>query len=172
MKIIAVDPGINGAVVWTDTDNPGRAIWFRMTSISKYHRIIRSLKTDDCVGVIECQTGCAGIRVSAPAMFKFGTTYGAWLATFHAMGIKLHEVPPQKWMKALDLGTRGTRKAAKGASPQERSDIIRFNAKAKTLWKQKLASEARRLYPRVNVILANADALLIAEYARRFIANR
>ena len=57
------------------------------------------------------------------------------------------EVTPQKWQKALQLGTKGH--------------------KSTSQWKNKLKAKAQQLYPKVpKITLAISDALLILEYAR------
>ena len=61
------------------------------------------------------------------------------------MGIKLHSVRPQVWMKSLGLGTKGNM--------------------SNTEWKNKLKAAAQRLYPAEDVTLGTADALLILEFA-------
>lgn len=56
------------------------------------------------------------------------------------------EVTPQKWQKALQLGTKGN--------------------KSNTEWKNKLKARAQQLFPNVPMTLAVADALLILEYSK------
>jgi hypothetical protein len=98
-------------------------------------------------GVVEDQTGCAGIRTSAPAMFKFGRGFGFLLGCLQTLGYRVELIRPQAWQKCLSLGTR--------------------NGGSKTEWKNKLKAEAQRLFPSVNVTLKTADALLLLEFARR-----
>lgn len=172
MRIIAIDPGASGAVVVVESERPGVANWYRMPkTVDGYYRILRTIKTPGCIGVVEFQNGCFGRNVAGLYQFRFGMCYGAWLAVLAAEGIQTHTPAPAKWMNALNLGKRGLTRAPDSATHEQKQEIRRANSKLKTQWKQKLADAARELYPDVNVILENADALLIAEYARRFLAD-
>lgn len=146
--ILAIDPGAGGGIVaqgielfYCDhmPETEGDVVNYLRAVIADNRGII-------CV--IEDQTGCAGIRVSAPAMFKFGRGFGHILGVLGALGVRVETVRPQVWQKELGLGTR-----AKGMS--------------KTEWKNKLKAKAQQLFPTVHVTLATADALLLLEYARR-----
>jgi len=64
------------------------------------------------------------------------------------MCVRVELVRPQKWQKALGLGS------ASGCA-------------SKTEWKNKLKAAAQRLYPHLKPTLATADALLILDFARR-----
>lgn len=64
-----------------------------------------------------------------------------------------HElVSPTRWLGGLGLRKR--------------------KGEAKTAWKRRLCARAQELFPGVRVTLATADALLIAEWARRREAGR
>lgn len=63
-------------------------------------------------------------------------------------GIHIVNVRPQKWMKTFGLGTRSS-------------------CASDTIWKNKLKSEAQRLYPDIKVTHKIADALLIMTYGIR-----
>jgi crossover junction endodeoxyribonuclease RuvC len=73
--------------------------------------------------------------------FKFGTSFGFCQGMLVAAGIRFEFVTPQKWQKALDCRSRGDKNVTK--------------------------ARAQALFPGVKVIHANADALLISEFARR-----
>jgi len=73
--------------------------------------------------------------------FKFGTSFGFCQGMLVAAGIRFEFVTPQKWQKALDCRSGGDKNITKG--------------------------RAQALFPGVKVIHANADALLLAEFARR-----
>lgn len=79
-------------------------------------------------------------------MFSFGYGNGFLVSTVMTRKIPLEIVTPQKWQKALSLGT-------KSGMPN-------------TQWKNKLKAMAQRLYPDIKVILNTADALLILYYAK------
>ena len=73
--------------------------------------------------------------------FKFGTSFGFCQGMLVAAGIRFDFVTPQKWQKALDCRSGGDKNITKG--------------------------RAQTLFPGIKVIHANADALLLAEFARR-----
>ena len=166
-RIIAVDPGANGAIVVSDKS--GTSKWWRMPEIGQYLPLLRSVKTDRAIFVIEAQSGAGSVRTNPVMMFRFGMRYGAWLIAAQAAGIEMHAVTPQRWMSGLNLGFVGNLKADQRKGLKQ-AEVDRRNATAKRNWKNHLKDVATELYPKTKVILDNADALLIAEYARRFIA--
>lgn len=147
--IIAIDPGGSGGIVI----RAGTGIVARpmpdtegdVLELLKAASSAASPDGNELVAVVESQTGCAGKLVSAPAMFKFGRNYGFILGALQCLAARVELVTPQKWQKALSLGT--SRLCA-----------------SKTEWKNKLKAEAQRLFPGVKVTLATADALLLLEY--------
>ena len=67
-----------------------------------------------------------------------------------AMGIELEEPRPPVWQKRFALGTRSS-------------------CASDTEWKNKLKSEAQRLYPLMKITHSTADALLILHYGLGFL---
>lgn len=153
---LAIDPGANGGIVkevcYVDTfmtrvvaasrmpDTPGdvlNALRFGTDAFS-----------DPPVAVMEAQTFCAGLAVSAPAMGKFGRNFGFIEGALMALGYRVILIKPQEWIKGLGLGKRD-------------------KSLPKSAWKNKLKAEAQRLFPKIEVTLATADALLMLEYYRR-----
>lgn len=78
--------------------------------------------------------------------FKFGTSYGFLRGLLAASGIAYEMVTPQKWQKAIGCMTKGDKNVSK--------------------------AKAQQLFPSVKVTHAIADAMLIAEYARRTWVSR
>jgi len=74
--------------------------------------------------------------------FKFGQSYGFLRGVLIASEIRFVEVRPQEWQKAMGCLSRGDKNVTK--------------AKAQQLW------------PAQKITHATADALLLAEYFRRF----
>lgn len=97
--------------------------------------------------VIERVGGYVGEAQPGSAAFKFGASYGGLRMALVAAGIPFEEVTPQKWQKEYQLA--------------------RGKGESKTSWKNRLKAKAQQLFPDLVVTLATADALLIAEYARR-----
>lgn len=78
--------------------------------------------------------------------FKFGRSYGFLRGCLIASGIPFEEVTPQVWQKALGCLSRGDKNVTK--------------------------ARAQQLFPSLKITHATADALLLAEYARRLHAQR
>lgn len=146
MVYIGIDPGISGgiAVVTEDGD-------------AMHHHKMPETPDDvlACIGFLGGVDGASGRqnramleKVSAsPQMgvvsaFTFGKGYGALQMALAASKIAYDEVTPQKWQKAMQCLTRGDKNVSK--------------------------RRAQQLFPQVKVTHAIADALLIAEYCRRF----
>lgn len=145
-KIIAIDPGANGGVAIFSVDKERLIEAVKMPDtpqdlldlLSKYQ--VNSICYLEKVGGIPGQGG-------ASSMFNFGKGFGHLEMALLCRKIPTTEVTPQKWQKALQLGTKGHKSASQ--------------------WKNKLKAKAQQLYPKVpKITLAISDALLILEYAR------
>lgn len=150
--IISIDPGQAGGIAYRFLK--GTAGAFKMPPTP--HDILGQLRDFACCAivagdpitvVIEEQTGCGGIRTSAPSMFKFGKGYGYLLGVCDTLQIRVELVRPQRWMKDLGLGTRD-------------------KSLPRSAWKNKLRERAAQLFPALKVTLATADALLMLEWKR------
>lgn len=73
--------------------------------------------------------------------FTFGRNYGSLRMALIGWNVPFEEVTPQRWMKALGCLTGGDKHISK--------------------------ARAQQMFPTVKVTNATADALLLAEYARR-----
>jgi hypothetical protein len=93
----------------------------------------------------------AGGAQPGSAMFNFGRSAGMLEGFLIAAGIPYVTVAPRAWQKPFGL------KRAKG--------------EGKTPWKNRLKAAADKLFPLERVTLATADALLMAEFCRRQVAN-
>lgn len=82
------------------------------------------------------------------ANFTFGQTVERVFYTLELCKIPHQEVTPQTWLKTYML-----------KKDKEESS---------TAWKNRLKNRAQQLFPNAKVTLWNADALLIAEFARRY----
>ena len=81
--------------------------------------------------------------------FKFGVSYGTLRGMLIALKIPFEEVTPRKWQKGIGIKARDKNES-------------------KTEFKNRLKAKAQQLFPHINMTLANCDAILIAEYGRRF----
>lgn len=82
-------------------------------------------------------------QMGVVSAFSFGGAYRAVKVALLAVGIPFEEVTPAKWQRAMGCLSKGDKNVCK--------------------------RKASELFPGVKVTLWNADALLIAEYGRRFI---
>ena len=80
------------------------------------------------------------------SMFTFGRNLGFLRGLLVGYGLPFEDVPPQTWQKGVGVG---------GSYPTK--------AHRKRAHKQL----AEQLFPRTKITLADADALLIAEYGHR-----
>jgi len=150
MTTIAIDPGQSGGIAVKMGDSPlDYAIAMPETEGDVLSTLRDIWRNSDGVAlaVIEQVGGYIGGK-GAPgsAMFNFGRNYGFLLGCLQTLGYRVELVTPQKWQKALGLGTSNGDKKA---------------------WKNKLKARAQQLYPHLKVTLNTADALLILDYAKR-----
>jgi hypothetical protein len=151
--MIAIDPGTNGGLA---VALPGEGVTaFHMPPTSG--ELLRKLKQaqaseantaylEDVVKFVPRRTK-SGQELPSSRMIVYGMSWGRIEGMLMALEFRVILVSPQKWQKALGLGT------SRGMN--------------KTIWKNKLKAEAERLYPSIDVTLATADALLILEAAKR-----
>ena len=150
--ILGIDPGKNGGIVllmaglefnvMPDTE---RDIWDQLKKV-------REITKGSAVVYLEVVNGYQGEKTAAPGsrMFNFGWGYGGLRMAIIGNGLRLEEVRPQAWQKALGIPPRKKREG-----------------ETQTQWKNRLKAKAQQLFPEITVTLAIADALLIAEYGKR-----
>lgn len=148
--IIGVDPGKHGAIAVYYPHN-GKILVQNYLGDDDAFEIVSQVceyeKLERCgiVAYMELVGGYVkGNPASGSSMFNFGDNFGFWRGMFKMARIPLRLVRPQKWQSGLCLGK------VYGA---ER--------------KRALKDAASRIYPDLKCTLANADALLILDYARR-----
>ena len=140
---IGIDPGKSGSIAFIDT--LASDCW-TVKNDSTLHDLFQALN--------DAQMSSAGHeshaiieRVhSSPQMgvksaFTFGQSFGQLEALLVGAGISYEYVSPSKWQGDMKCRTKGDKNVTKAA--------------------------AQRLFPKMKITHANADALLIAEYARR-----
>lgn len=155
--IIAIDPGANGAIVHEITgacrDDTATIVVPMPATRGDAITLARGLCFNEAGASVVYIEKIAGFIPGGGAgqMFHFGVNVERIGCAFQSAGARIVEVPPKTWQKALGLGG---------------SEKIKDKAKAKRDWKNKLKAEAQRRFPGIKVTLANADALLIFEYAR------
>lgn len=140
-KIVAVDPGKSGGLAWQ-----GGCAAMPETEGDILQLIQSLMPIEKCV--VEQVGGYAGGKGSpGSAMFNFGRNYGFIIGALMALRVPVLLVSPQKWQKHFSLGAASS-------------------CKSKTVWKNKLKSQAQRLFPNQKVTLKTSDALLILKYSQ------
>jgi hypothetical protein len=142
--LLAIDPGKNGGLAWTEADGVKVARWPRLPREAV--QLIKTIGPDDTV--IEKVGGFAGDEEKAKGwkMFQFGYIAAAPYWILLTLGARVRFVTPQKWQRALSVGNRET-----------------YGSQ----WKNHLKILASDLYPSITVSLAVADSLLILEAMNR-----
>ena len=85
-------------------------------------------------------------RQGVVSSFKFGESFGFCQGMLTAAGVRFEFATPQKWQKAMQCRTGGDKNISK--------------------------ARAQALFPGIKITHAIADALLIADYARRIRETR
>lgn len=152
---VTCDPGIAGGFAWVDLQGLVHATKMPSTDgqilsllgdIEKQRQFIPGKELPKEL-ILEDLVKYTGVARSNSSIATYGAGWGTIKGIAIALGYRLRLVKPQKWIKALGLGSsRGMQKHK---------------------WKSKLRGEAERLFPNVNVTLATADALLMLEAARK-----
>lgn len=150
--LVAVDPGVNGGVVWKEQDGTVGCEKMPATSAAVCELLVElSRKAKDVEIYLEEPPLFAGKSIPGSAigklMWNTGVLYGAAVV----LGFRIHRVRPAIWMKEVGIGTKGEQTT--------------------TAWKNKLKGRAIELFPTVDVTLWNADALLILDAAERGAIN-
>ena len=146
---IAIDPGKNGGIAYELKGGETHAVRMPRTpgDILDTLRNIRLVTGPRVEGYMEALVKyIPGSGQSGSSAIVYGRNYGFVEGVVQTLGIKLHSVRPQVWMKGMGLGTKGKL--------------------SKVEWKNKLKGEAQRLFPAETVTLDTADALLILEYSK------
>jgi len=140
MIFIGVDPGRSGAMAVVN----GRG---QVLHIVKNNSTERDLWQSLCDWAALTPRSYAVIesvhsmpKQGVASSFKFGVSYGFLRGLLIASGIRFTEVSPVKWQTAMRCRTKGDKNVSK--------------------------ARAQQLFPRLHIVHANADALLLAEYAR------
>lgn len=147
VRIIAIDPGKNGAIaVRTGNDVTVAKMPETPKDIYDYLNEWVTLSNRDDVPVVAYLEQVSAMpNNGAKSMFTFGNGFGHLQMALIALGIRTIEIRPQKWEKALSLTDGGKVDKAEH--------------------KRRLKEKAQRLFPDIKVTAVNQDALLISEYA-------
>ena len=136
---IGIDPGINGGIAFIPNTGEPWAHKMPETDRDLIDLLRDSINLFDARAVIELVHSSPQMGVKSA--FTFGEGYGRLQMVLTAMGIPYERVRPAVWQKAMGCLTKGDKNVSK--------------------------RRAQELFPALKVTHATADALLIAEYARR-----
>jgi hypothetical protein len=137
---MGIDPGYSGAIVVIDEDG-GFVASIRLSDTE--HDVadfVDEFSHNITLGVLERVSAMP--RQGVSSTFKFGTSYGFCRGLLVSFAVPFEDVTPGKWQRELKCLSKGDKNVTKAA--------------------------AQRLFPDQKVVHATADAMLLAEYARRF----
>jgi len=135
MKIMAIDPGINGGIAWTDGEVVRCAPMPEGMTVQT--EFIWSLATEHgCKTAIVEQVGTYQPGNSGPAAATFARHCGNLDAILYCYGISTVKVLPKKWMASI------------GTMPKDKQER-----------KRAIKEAMARRYPHLSVTLKTADAL-------------
>lgn len=148
MMFLGIDPGASGGIAIINKEaiaikmpETARDIWdfFSAYQDSEVYAVLEK------VGGVVSST--ADNKFMGASMFTFGSSYGMVYMALIAAKIPFDLAHPRTWQKSFNLS--------------------RMKGELHSKWKGRMKETAQRLFPEVRVTLATADALLLAEYARR-----
>ncbi len=156
MKFCGMDPGVHGAMslIWTD-DNLGvleyDAFLFDKMSepeiAARLKLLAADANEDGPIPVVLVERQGTRPTDARPNIGKLHHQWGMLRGILYAHCIRFDDISAHQWQKTFGL------LMPKGTSA--------------TVKKNKHKEVAQRLFPKLEIIHSNADALLIAEHARR-----
>lgn len=145
-----IDPGKSGAIVLLSDHGIVDSIRFAKTTLQEIAAFLWAYQPSIDITILEkvSSGGGSGRRPGATSMFNFGRSFG-WAEAFLAgIGIPYEYRTPGKWQKPMG---------------------IHYKAEwSRTERKNHTKQRAINLFPTFPVTHAEADAILIAEYCRRW----
>lgn len=144
---IGIDPGLSGGLAFLCGEHV-EATKMPPTDADLFYEL-------ECAKAAGARVACIEKVGATPQMgvvsaFKFGQSVGSIRMACIAAGLRVEYVTPQKWQRELGLIVSG-----------------RGLGQGDTAKKNRNKARAQELFPGVKLTHATADALLIAEYARR-----
>lgn len=150
---MGVDPGWSGGIAYVQ--GKSITVYVMPQHMSEIWQIINHrpwIVTE--FAVIEQVTGYVGDGGNpGSSMFKFGSSYGALQMALTATRVSYETITPQRWQAGLGISKR--------AKSENKGDF-----------KRRLKATAERLFPGFPFTLKTCDAVLIAEYCRRYREGR
>lgn len=149
MTIIGIDPGVHSGGIAVCSNGTMEA-YPMPEGFTEIYDFLRGIKCacPDCTAILE-DVGHGLPGQSSKATATFARHNGHLEMALYALGIRSEKVTPQKWQKHYS------------------NTIGNSKGKTKTEWKNILKNEAKRRHPELNITLATADAVLLAEYGKQ-----
>jgi len=144
---MGIDPGATGAAAIVSA-HAALTFPFKGESIARVIALADSHWEGKAWCVLEKVNAFPGQGVASS--FAFGRAYGAALGALELLAIPHILITPAKWTKEFTPQSGKRTKAEK---------------------KRSLQDAARRLWPDLTITADTADALLLAEYARRYFSS-
>lgn len=140
---IGIDPGINGGIA-TINNNFVQAYKMPQTIRDLWeliHEIKSTAELENYSITAALESVWSSPQMGVKSAFTFGNGFGHLEMALTALGVPYERVRPAMWQKAMGCMTKGDKNVSK--------------------------RRAQELFPAIKVTHAIADALLIAEFARR-----
>jgi hypothetical protein len=149
MNYLAIDPGMSGGIAYVDTDGHFHALGMPQTikDIWDQLSILCNCEAPTTAFIEDVPKG-GGVPGCALAVLH--GNYNACLMALTAIGATIVKCPPKKWQKAIGAGDKKT-----------------YGKR----WKNHLKGRAQELFPRMDITLKTADAILILEAGIRGLLN-
>ena len=146
---IGIDPGVSGGIALIDAS---RKVVFATSTPDTEANILRLLTPFGGTAHAALERVWSSRGWGHAGAFKFGTSYGALRMALTATRVEFLDVLPRQWQKLLGVAYPKT-----------------VNGRATTATDKKNITKARAqaIFVETRVTHATADALLLAEYARR-----
>jgi len=175
---IGIDNGVTGSVAVLD--EAGKVLLYEPTPVrevlnyTKKKELIKRLDGEEFRRIVKPYAGATVVmeRPMTNPKLQWKATVSAircdeaMLLTVEQMGLRHQYCDSRDWQKAMLSGLQTAKRATKDTTPEERKAFKAFNAKLKRQTKKLSLAMGQQLYPEIT-IKGDADALLIAEWARR-----
>lgn len=145
MNYVGIDPGASGGVAIISSEGKVEAL-IDLSKLTEPDIVswLKLYRESLVFCIIERVHSMPGQGVSSS--FKFGRSYGLVTGIVMGLQIPFGEVTPQVWQKEFSIGKHAS----------------------KTEHKRALRQRAQELFPTQKITANTADALLLAEFCRRF----
>lgn len=141
-NIIAIDPGVNGGIAWTQA---GVGSCMKVPEIGSIMEHFKATVPFLCFDVCYIEQVASRPAQGVCSVFTFGKVYGRLIESAYNASERVVFVTPQTWQKAIGYDGKGK------PQPQRKKEL------------KELAEQAKQANQKIT--MWNADALLILKYA-------